>query len=466
MADKFIKLSANDNVLISLIEDEKFNRGFKYAEGDLQVGDPIIKYGNIIGNLSCNVNAMELVHVHNIETEKKTKNNNFDRLVSNATCNKTVQLYFNERTGSFGTRKNILIVSSVACVNRVVEQISRAFEGQRDCYTKVIAITHNGGCGLVVGGQDHEILKYTLNGYATNPNTFHMVLVGLGCEDNQFDSGYSDLISYYKVQEFGETSLINSVVTEVNQKLNHLLLIDSVERPLSDVTFALQCGGSDAFSAITANPLVGYTTTALVSAGSTVILAETPEVRGFEAQLIELCKNQNDKYKLAEIFKRWDDDQLGFSNPAPGNFSGGISTYLEKSIGSILKFGFNEIDQVLNFGEKPKSRSRMCFMDSPGYDPCSITGQIASGATCVIFTTGRGSNYKNSYLPLVKVGSNTNIAERYPEFIDVDAEALLKNLSIDKATEELLNSVVTSINKCDDSFIHSDFVPWTRGGIN
>lgn len=468
MTSGFVKLNEEDNVLISLKNNGNFKRGFKYAESRLNAGKEIIKYGKVIGSLVDPVNAMELIHTHNLSENfiEKQIHNIFSKLECSAKVRESVNLFYNERAESYGTRKNIVVVSSVSCVNRLVEQVTRTFEASCDPHMKVIPVTHNTGCGLVVDGEDHDRLVRTLKGYSANSNTFHMIMIGLGCEDNQTDAFSKDGISVYNVQDIGETELLNKVREEICHKLKSLRLLKPTRRSLSDVIFALQCGGSDAFSAITANPLLGYATTSLVLNRSKVILAETTEVRGFEKQLLDLCKNERDRIKLKEIFKRWDEEKIGLSNPAPGNYSGGLSNYLEKSIGSVLKFGFNHIDQVLDFGEKIRPEAKMCFMDSPGYDPCSITGQIASGATCVLFTTGRGSNYRNSMLPIIKIASNTELARRHKDFIDVDAESLLENFAIYESVERLLAEVARVINQGERGFIHSDFVPWLRQGVN
>jgi altronate hydrolase/galactarate dehydratase len=468
MEPKLIRLHPADNVLVSFSDLEPYQRGFKYAAKRLEKGTPVIKLGNEIGCLTSDVEQSELIHTHNIETgsirsNKKTTNFSLDLSV-----NDSVGLFKNPRIGRYATRKNLLIISTVSCVNRTVLEVAREFEDVNDLYTRVIPITHNTGCGLVVGSEDHRCLQSTIYGYTINPNTFHVAIIGLGCEDNQFSStDYPSDVHYYSVQELGEPELIRVVSDTIRTELRKVVEIKPENRSLGDICFALQCGGSDSFSGITANPLLGYTTSSLLKLGAAVILSETPEVRGFEECLLQLCKHVEDKEKLANIFREWDMRKIGTNNPAPGNFSGGISTNLEKSIGAIQKFGFNQLDQVLRFAEIPRANTGMIFMDSPGYDPCSISGQISSGATCLIFTTGRGSNYKNSFLPTIKIGSNTLMSKRHPGFIDVDAEELMASYSLAKAVSVLIEIIVESINiPKQDMIIHSDFVPWLQGGMN
>ena len=468
MEAKLIRLHPADNVLVSFSDFEAYQRGFKYAAKRLEKGAPIIKLGNEIGCLSSNVEQWELIHTHNIETGSIRSNKISTDFSLDIPINDSVSLFKNPRVGRYATRKNILIISTVSCVNRTVLEIARVFEDQGDKYTRVIPITHNTGCGLVVGSEDHRCLHRTIYGYTVNPNTFHVAIIGLGCEDNQFcATDYPSDVHYYSIQELGEPELIRVVSDTIRTELGNVVEIKPENRSLGDICFALQCGGSDSFSGITANPLLGYATSSLLKLGAAVILSETPEVRGFEECLIQLCKHVEDREKLTNIFGEWDTRKIGTNNPAPGNFRGGISTNLEKSIGAVQKFGFNQLDQVLRFAEIPRASKGMIFMDSPGYDPCSISGQIASGATCLIFTTGRGSNYKNSFLPTIKIGSNTPISKRHPGFIDIDAEALLANYSLEQAVTMLLEYIVSSINSPKPSMIvHSDFVPWLQGGIN
>ena len=190
----------------------------------------------------------------------------------------------------------------------------------------------------------------------------------------------------------------------------------------------------------------------------------TPEVRGFEETLLTLCKEEKYRRKLESFFKN-DKDETD-STIAPGNKSGGLTTNPEKSAGAVLKFGFNFFDEILDYGEIPNPNSQMIFMDSPGYDPCSITGQIASGATCLLFTTGRGSNYRNSFLPVIKVGSNSLMSSRMQDIIDIDAEFLLSSMDISEALISFIQAIREKINTKSLDFVHSDFVPWLEGGVN
>ncbi len=468
MKEKLVRLHPADNVLISFNDAYPYRRGFKYSAERLVKGTPIIKLGNEIGCLTTDVEQLEMIHVHNIETGAVRTNRIATNFALDLDYDKSVGLFLNPRLGRYATRKNILIIASVSCVNRTVLEIARRFEDGGDQFTKVIPITHNTGCGLVVGSEDHRCLQRTIRGYTVNPNTFFVAFIGLGCEDNQFRAAdYPPDVHYYSVQELGEPELIGTVSGKIHNELDKIIQIKPDRRSLGDICFALQCGGSDSFSGITANPLLGYSTSSLLKLGASVILSETPEVRGFEECLVQLCKHIEDKEKLSDIFSEWDSRKIGTSNPAPGNFNGGISTNLEKSIGAIQKFGFNQLAEVLRFAEIPRAVMGMTFMDSPGYDPCSITGQIASGATCLIFTTGRGSNYKNSFLPTIKVGSNTQMSEKHPDFIDVDAENLLANYSLEQAVSILLDFIVDSISYPKQrGIVHSDFVPWLQGGMN
>ena len=462
------KLNPSDNVYVAFENSPSFKRGFKYASSFLEKGTKVVKYGNTIGYLTKNVEMYGLIHTHNIATLNGVSNDNFGNYDLHLDLDFKVSLFQNKRLNRYATRKNILVISTVSCVNRVVLEVARDFESISDPFTSVIPITHNSGCGMVVGDIDYINLQNTIKGYLLNPNTFNALVIGLGCEDNQFTKCTSGIdVAYLNIQELGEPLLKREAKEYISSLLKNVLSVKSINRTLSDITFALQCGGSDSFSAITANPLLGYLSTSLLRNGGSIILSETPEVRGFEKVLLSLCKSSADKNKLVEIFAAWDARNIGVNNPAPGNFSGGISTNLEKSIGAIQKFGFNKIDQVLNFSEIPDAPNGMFFMDSPGYDPCSVTGQIATGATCLIFTTGRGSNYTNSFLPTIKIGSTSNLANKHLDFIDIDAENLLASRELKDAVLEGLRTIVDSINTSKSGkLVHSDFVPWIQGGMN
>ena len=300
-------------------------------------------------------------------------------------------------------------------------------------------------------------------GYMQNNNTFY-TLFGLGCEDNILKTPLPKNADILYVQDHGEEILLDKACSLIDEKFRVIESVRSEDRSFADVTFALQCGGSDSFSALTANPLLGYCSTSLVNSRSKVILSETPEVRGFEDNLINLCRDDINRDKLKAIFSDWDESNIGHNNPAPGNYSGGISTHLEKSMGAILKYGFNQIDEVLNYAEIPNKNSSMIFMDSPGYDPCSISGQIASGATFLLFTTGRGSNYVNSFLPSLKIGSNTLMSERLHDIIDMILRHTAEN-SIHDAAIFMFSKIAERINNPPLSeYIHSDLVPWLKEG--
>ena len=462
------KLNPVDNVYVSFQDLAPFKRGFKYASDFLPRGSRIVKLGNAIGYLTDDVEEFGLVHTHNVAPAEDVANDSTKSYCLNLNVDCTVSLFCNPFSGRNATRKNILIISTVSCVNRVVLEVARDFESSLDPFTTVIPITHNSGCGMVVGSIDHVNLQKTLKGFLLNPNTFDAVVIGLGCEDNQFKALVGGTNAcYLDIQDYGEPLVKKKAKDYVASAVNRISKLESSACSLGDITFALQCGGSDSFSAITANPLLGYCSTSLLRNGASIILSETPEVRGFEKVLSSLCKTDQDRSKLLRIFADWDTRSIGTSNPAPGNFAGGISTNLEKSIGAIQKFGFNRIDQVLDFAEIPHIPKGMFFMDSPGYDPCSVTGQIACGATCLIFTTGRGSNYVNSYLPTIKIGSTTRIANKHYDFIDIDAEKLLATKSLEDAVLTALDKISSSVNKPNDQrMIHSDFVPWIQGGMN
>jgi len=452
-----LKLHDSDTVSIATKNDDRHQKGFKYTSQSVSAGEPVIKYGNLIGHFTSNLDAGVLVESEHI-APPKTKSNCFNRLDSGYDEPACVGLFYNPYQHKYATKKTILVVAMVSCVNATVRQIAAECEQLELRDVAVIPIFHDSGCGLVTGGADHTTLQRCIDGYIRNPNCYGSILVGLGCEDNSVSSYNLPANSVYlAVQDLGEKGVLNVAKKRIKEQVVEAGTYNRTLRPISDLVVGLQCGGSDGFSAITANPLLGYFTTFLLKAGGSAILAETPEVRGFEEELVRLAGDNG--VKLADIFAGWDQaGDLGTYNPSPGNRDGGIYSNIEKSIGSVLKFGFNEIKHVLKYGERLPDPG-MAFMDSPGYDPCSVTGQISSGANLIIFTTGRGSNYRNSFVPTVKVSSNSECAKKMSDTIDYDAEELIFKFGAKEAVRLFIENLDYTIQKrCVDDFVHSDFV--------
>lgn len=462
-----VKLSENDNIAVCVKESDHFKLGQKYSISPLNKGSNITKYGNYIGTLSNDVKTNELINEDNLHILENI-NQKAPEAFTTPTGIQIPKALLYPNKNHFASKKCILIIATVSCVNRIVNQIAFQLNQLPTHDTSIIPITHSSGCGHIADSIDITTLKRTINGYLRNPNCFRAIVIGLGCEDNHFDSeSIPDNSVYLEVQKLTEKQLIFEAVNISSQWIEEISQINRIPTDISNLTFALQCGGSDGLSAITANPLLGYLTSLLLENGAKVILSESTEANGFENELAVLCKHDSDRKKLNEIFKFWKQSSTTKHNPAPGNYKGGISSSIEKSVGSIIKFGFNKIDEVLHYGEKSTIEKGMIFMDSPGYDPCSITGQIASGANVLLFSTGRGSNYINSMLPTIKIFSNSESSQRLSDIADFDAQKYITEYGFNKSVAELLSVIVDKINNINQhEYIHSDFVVWNVEGSN
>lgn len=472
------KLYPTDNVYVCLqsVGDE-YVQGFKYAASKLSSGELIIKLGRPIGIATTDIDMLAEVHLHNI-AELPEKDSEPEGVLTTGfeehrySGSNTLSLFENP-FGGLATRKCILVIANVSCVNDIVKEVAHRYSGWRGPQdTHVIPLVHGSGCGHVSDGVDLKTLRSTIEGYINNPNCFGAILVTLGCEDqSDFEFGRQKTVVRHSVQEGSSRAvLIDSIASDLEGMVSKCDQIRRIPGGLSDLVVGLQCGGSDGLSAVTANPLVGLASDLLVNAGATTVLAETPETLGAQRELLSRCVNAGDQEKLSKIFEAWERRGTAYKNPAPGNFAGGISTAREKSAGSVLKGGRREIQQVLAYAEALSVSSGLVFMDSPGYDPCSITGQISAGANIIVFTTGRGSSYRNSFVPVVKVSSNSAIATNLLDVINVDAQEAILNNGASGAAQLLIENIIKCASGLEDyefnSFVHSDFVPWLSEGAN
>ncbi|MFW5732613.1 MAG: UxaA family hydrolase [Planctomycetota bacterium] len=350
---------------------------------------------------------------------------------------------------SAGIRNHVLVVSSVCCANFAVERIAAEHPG-------VIPITHQHGCTHL--GDDREQVLRTLAGTCGNPNVGGVLLVGLGCESistADIESRVSTegrVVRSLVIQDAGGLDeMLAAAETQLRDIRQAVALREPEDRPISELTVALECGGSDPFSGITANPLIGRVADRLVAAGATVILAETPEMIGAEDALSPRIADPEHRRKLLACIARYTDAarrqgcDLRGVNPTPGNIRAGLSSIEEKSLGCVVKGGTSPIREVLDYAEKPAA-SGLVVMDTPGNDPESVTGMAAGGATLVLFSTGVGTPLGCAVAPVVKIASNTPMARRMADYIDLDAGALIEGTGMDVLAERLWNKVLLTAN--------------------
>jgi len=351
--------------------------------------------------------------------------------------------------GLFGIRNHIVVMSSVSCANSVVERIAKTD-------TDIIPITHQHGCTHM--GADTEQVLRTLSGTCNNPNVGGVLLVGLGCESVSINDiascadGDGKLVETLLIQEIGEIQKIMDTARDSLRRIKDF--VSKQQRSDFDIrhlTVGLECGGSDPFSGITANPAVGLVSDRLVELGATVILSEIPEMIGAEASLESRTPDDTVRRRLLTRIKDYvqlakdSGGDLRGCNPAPGNIKAGLSSIEEKSLGSIIKGGRSNINEFVEYARRPK-RKGLVVMDTPGNDPESVTGMVAGGTNLVLFTTGTGTPVGNPVAPVIKISSNTEMYRRMGDFIDIDAGEIIKGTRVDALADKIFEFLLDVCN--------------------
>ncbi len=499
----FVRLSGADNVVTAikavnsgiLIEDvntlQSVPTGHKIASCNIKKGQEVIKYGQCIGYAAINIKAGEHVHTHNVEFRNTqtayefcTENDPVDFVNPGSVDN---FMGFKRDNGSVGTRNYIAIVTSVNCSATAARRIADAF-GPKELseypnVDGVVAFVHGTGCGMAGDGEGFEALQRVMWGYARHPNHAGVLMVGLGCEMNQIDwllDAYGleqgplfQTMNIQNVTGLGKTIEIG--IRKVKEMLPIANLAYREECPVSELKIALQCGGSDAWSGITANPALGKACDILISHGGTGLLAETPEIYGAEHLLTKRSVNQETGEKLVNLIKWWEDYTLRNkgtmdNNPSPGNKKGGLTTILEKSLGASVKGGNTPLMGVYKYAEIVKEKG-FTFMDSPGYDPASVTGQIAGGCNIVCFTTGRGSAFGSKPAPTIKLATNTEMYTRMKDDMDINCGDILDGrLSVEEKGKQIYEMIVrVASGEKSKSELQGlgdyEFVPWQIGAV-
>jgi len=496
-----IRLDETDNVAtavrpLEIGEDvlgttacERVGRGHKIALCTIKAGEPVTKYGQFIGTASTDIAAGTHVHTHNVNFESTSQTYEFStavRPVSMVTDTSRATFEgFRRDNGKVGTRNYIAIITSVNCSATAARMIADHFTpAELADYPNVdgvVAFVHGTGCGMADSGDGFDALQRVMWGYARHPNHAGVLMVGLGCEMNQIDW----LLEAYGLERGPRFQTMNiqdvaglrrTIETGISKVKDMLPAADKSVRetcPASDLMVALQCGGSDAWSGITANPALGYACDLLVAQGGTGVLAETPEIYGAEHLLTRRAATPEIGRKLLERINWWQDyvDRNNGSldnNPSPGNKKGGLTTILEKSLGAAAKGGTSPLNGVYKYAEPVTARG-FTFMDSPGYDPVSVTGQIASGCNLVTFTTGRGSAFGSKPAPTLKIATNSELAARMPEDMDINAGRILSGeASVEQVGEEIFQAWLRiasgegSLSEIQGLGDH-EFVPWQIG---
>ena len=507
MPDSILTLSPDDSVAIALQNLSAGDRvsdtlrcagdipaGHKIAVRDIGRGETVQKYGHAIGIASQAIGAGDYVHGHNLEYAPGKKNAVLPEGDARGTHRRSAAASdlptyrgYRRADGRVGTRNYVGIMATVNCSATVVARIARHFEYSQELAETnidgVIPVTHRSGCGIPADSDELSMLQRVLRGYLNHPNFCAWLVVGLGCEVNQVsallegaDGGGTRRIRSVKIQDAGgTTATIDAGVDAVRDLAAGAAELVRTPEPLSTLTLGLQCGGSDAWSGVTANPALGNAVDGLLTMGAAAILSETPEIHGAE----ELLKNRAVDAAVAARLQRkvdWWHDYLGKhgqdvdGNPSPGNIAGGITTILEKSLGGVAKGGSMPLAGVIDYGERLQGKG-LWFMDSPGYDPCSVTGEVAAGANLICFTTGRGSTFGAAGAPTLKLASNRDLYQRMSDDMDIDCGGIAAGeTTIETVGGRILQAVLdVASGRRTKSEQHGlgtfEFVPWTPGVV-
>lgn len=503
-AKQFLKLHTEDNVFIALTNLtagtllsevgvqllEPVDRGHKLAAKNIAKGAHVVRYGNIIGEALTDIAAGEHVHSHNLGMAlhgTKASHSTVNTSCEVPTVARTFMGY-KRPNGDVGTRNYIGILTTVNCAGSVAKFIAEAAEknGLLNAYPNIdgiVPIVHSTGCGMSGKNEGYATLKRTVEGYAKNPNFGGVLVIGLGCEVLQVDAvvkGVSQTMDspfrHMTIQGEGGTR------KSIQRGLDELEVIASMikdcqrsEQSISHITLGMQCGGSDGYSGITANPALGVASDLLVQHGGTSILSETSEIYGAEHLLTSRAVSQDVSDKLMNRIRWWEDycERNGGeldNNPSPGNKRGGLTTILEKSLGAVAKGGTAPLTDFYLFAEKIDKKG-FVFMDSPGYDPCSVTGQVASGANVIVFTTGRGSVSGYKPAPCIKLSTNSEMYQRMSEDMDINCGDIISDdISVEQKGQEIFEKIISvasgELSKSEElGFGGVEFVPWQIGAV-
>lgn len=465
--------------------------GHKVAVVSIAAGEPVRKFGQLIGFATQDIAPGEWVHTHNLTAGEFQRDYAFASAIPPEPAPITDRTFLGYRRadGRVGTRNYLAIISSVNCSASVAKYIAQRFNADllRDFphVDGILPITHKTGCGMQFGGEDHAQLNRVLAGFARHPNVGAYLLVGLGCETGQISHLISDqrLVQLggagphspevLTLQELGGTqATVEAGLRRLAEMLPRLNDVRREPIPASELVLGLECGGSDGNSGVTANPALGAAADLLVAAGGTAILSETPEVYGAEHLLTRRARTREIGEKLLERIRWWERYTAAFgvlidNNPSPGNKAGGLTTIYEKSLGAVAKGGTTALNGVYLYAEPVRERG-FVFMDSPGYDPASVTGMVASGANLVAFTTGRGSCFGCKPVPSLKIATNTPMYERMSDDMDVNAGTILEGTSVAEVGREIFEHLLrVASGEPTKSERHGlgeeEFAPWSIG---
>jgi altronate hydrolase len=507
MTAPYIRIHPDDNVVIArtqLVSGTRLDAegvtvsglvppGHKLATRAIAAGQPVRRYGQVIGAATQDIAPGQHVHTHNLafsdfarQHEPGAGASPTAYVAEPATFDGIVRA-----DGRVATRNYLGVLTSVNCSATVARAIADHF--RRDIRPEaladfpnvdgVVALTHGMGCATASDGEELHVLRRTLGGYARHANFAGVLIVGLGCETNQIQGlvaqeGLAEgaWLRTFNIQDTGGTArTVARGVELIREMLPHANRVERQPVPARHLVVGLQCGGSDGYSGISANPALGAAVDRLVRHGGTAILSETPEIYGGEHLLTRRAASREVADKLLARIAWWEqytarNGMKMDNNPSAGNKAGGLTTILEKSLGAIAKSGTTNLVDVVEFAERVTARG-FVYMDTPGYDPVSATGQVAGGANLICFTTGRGSAYGCAPSPSLKFSTNSALWRRQEEDIDLDCGTIVDGLeSVDQVGERIFRLMLeTASGRASKSERHgygqNEFVPWQLGAV-
>ncbi len=470
METKFLKINPADNVAVAIVTlpagekvpvdgteivlTEEIPAGHKFALQDFAEGENVIKYGYPIGHARNPISKGGWVNEKNIKTNLEgLLDYTYEPKLENPDAPKRNLTFkgYRRKSGEVGIRNEIWIIPTVGCVNGTVNELAAALQEETGCegLDAIVAFPHNYGCSQL--GDDHENTRKILRDLVKHPNAGGVLVVGLGCENNQPDA-FREFLGEYDPErvKFMVTQKVHDeheegmkLLREIYEKASKDVREDV---PISELRVGLKCGGSDGFSGITANPLLGVFSDFLIANGGTSILTEVPEMFGAETILMNRCENEaifDKTVHLINDFKNYfiANKQPVYENPSPGNKAGGISTLEEKSLGCTQKCGKAVVKDVLMYGDRLKTKG-LNLLSSPGNDLVAATALASAGCQIVLFTTGRGTPF-GTFVPTMKISTNTPLYENKPKWIDFNAGVIVQNESMEETCERFIDYILS-----------------------
>jgi altronate hydrolase len=458
--------------------------GHKVALRTIAPGENIVRYGQLMGRARIAIEPGDHVHTHNVGFEELTFAYEFpagEIPLSSAPADAPSFLGYAREDGRAGTRNYIAVVAASNCAAHTAELIAASFDDQPmpENVHGVVAFPHGEGCGHAIG-PDTMQLQRTLAGVLNHPNVSAAIILGLGCEVNQIDhylgkgAPRTDRLIGLTLQSSGGTrGALEAARREIAVMIERAASEKRVPIHASKIVLGLNCGGSDSFSGITANPALGVCSDLLAQAGASAVLAETTEIFGAEHLLVRRARNKEVAEKLLGFVKGYKQylSRFGGSfddNPTPGNKEGGLTNILEKSLGAVAKAGTSPLTDAIDYAERVRTPG-FVFMNTPGYDPISLTGLAAGGANMIAFTTGRGSAIGFPTIPVVKIASNSNTYGRMRDNMDVNAGRIADGeATVAEVGHEIFDMVLrvaSGERTSSERLGHQEFVPWRIGPV-